>query len=40
MSPRRDRQGFSRRFFYFLLGLAGLGVGVWLFKSRRKKRRT
>jgi hypothetical protein len=37
MSGRGDRQGFSKRFFYALLALAGLGVGVWLFRSRRKR---
>jgi hypothetical protein len=37
---RDQQQGLSRRFFYGLLGLAGLGVGVWLFRSRRAKRRT
>jgi hypothetical protein len=30
----------SRRFFAFLLGLAGLGVGVWLFRSKRKRSQT
>ncbi|HYT80873.1 MAG TPA: hypothetical protein VEQ37_16775 [Actinomycetota bacterium] len=35
----RERQGLSKRFFYALLGAAGLGVGVWLFRSRSKKRR-
>lgn len=27
----------GKRFFFLLLGLAGLGVGVWLFRSRRKQ---
>ena len=30
--------GPSKRFFALLLGLAGLGVGVWLFRAKRKKR--
>jgi LPXTG-motif cell wall-anchored protein len=41
VGKRRDgpgRQGLSKRFFVALLGLAGLGLGVWLFRSRRKKR--
>jgi LPXTG-motif cell wall-anchored protein len=28
--------GASRKLFLFVLGLAGLGVGVWLFRRRRK----
>jgi hypothetical protein len=32
----RER-GLSKRFFLFLLGAAGLGVGVWLFRSRRTR---
>jgi LPXTG-motif cell wall-anchored protein len=36
MSERSGRN----RFFMLLLGLAGLGVGVWLFRSRRSKRAT
>ncbi|HEY3210579.1 MAG TPA: LPXTG cell wall anchor domain-containing protein [Actinomycetota bacterium] len=36
---RGQRQGLSKRFFYALLGVAGLGVGVWLFRSRRRKNR-
>jgi LPXTG-motif cell wall-anchored protein len=35
---KEQRQGPSKRFFLALLGLAGLGVGVWLFRSKRKKR--
>jgi hypothetical protein len=35
---KETREGLSRRFFYGLLGLAGLGVGVWLFRSQRRKR--
>jgi LPXTG-motif cell wall-anchored protein len=41
MNKRRDDRGpqaLSKRFFLGLLGLAGLGVGVWLFRSRRKNR--
>jgi len=34
----RGQEGLSKRFFLALLGVAGLGVGVWLFRSRRKKR--
>jgi LPXTG-motif cell wall-anchored protein len=32
----RGRQAMSKRFFLALLGLAGLGVGVWLFRKRKK----
>jgi len=39
MGKRRsgDQAGPGKRFFFMLLGLAGLGVGVWLFRSRRRK---
>jgi LPXTG-motif cell wall-anchored protein len=39
MGKRRsdDQAGPGKRFFLMLLGLAGLGVGVWLFRSRRRK---
>jgi hypothetical protein len=37
---RTQQQGLSKRFFYGLLAVAGLGVGVWLFRSRRTKRGT
>ncbi|MGH2556937.1 MAG: LPXTG cell wall anchor domain-containing protein [Actinomycetota bacterium] len=40
MGRRRDTsgwQGLSKRFFLALLGLAGLGVGVWLFRKRKKR---
>jgi len=30
--------GPGKRFFLVLLGLAGLGVGVWLFRRRRRRR--
>jgi cbb3-type cytochrome oxidase subunit 3 len=43
MASRRDKelqQRLSKRFFLGLFGLAGLGVGVWLFRSQRKKRRS
>jgi LPXTG-motif cell wall-anchored protein len=30
--------GPGKRFFLLLLGLAGLGVGVWLFRSKRRDR--
>ena len=32
------KRGASSRVFAFLLGLAGLGLGVWLFRSRKRKR--
>jgi len=39
---RDSRSGGKRRsgskIFAFLLGLAGLGLGVWLFRSRKRKR--
>jgi LPXTG-motif cell wall-anchored protein len=40
MGKRRpdDQAGPGKRFFLMLLGLAGLGVGVWLFRTRRRKR--
>jgi cbb3-type cytochrome oxidase subunit 3 len=38
MTKRREGGGLGKRFFAVLLGLAGLGVGVWLFRTRRKKR--
>jgi LPXTG-motif cell wall-anchored protein len=38
MSPRqKESGGLTRRFFYLLLGLAGMGVGVWIFGRRRKR---
>jgi hypothetical protein len=42
MGKRRTgggREGLSKRFFLGLLGLAGLGVGVWLFRTQRRTRR-
>lgn len=33
-----ERGGPSKRFFVALLGLAGLGLGVWIFRSKRKRR--
>jgi cbb3-type cytochrome oxidase subunit 3 len=33
-----DKGGLAKRFFLVLLGLAGLGVGVWIFRSRRRER--
>jgi hypothetical protein len=35
-SGRREKS-WSKRFFLFLFGLAGMGVGIWLFRSRRKR---
>jgi hypothetical protein len=37
VTKRRDGKGPGKGFFAILLGLAGLGVGVWLFRARRKK---
>ena len=37
MTGGRKEGGRGKRFYAFLLGLAALGVGVWLFRSRRKK---
>jgi LPXTG-motif cell wall-anchored protein len=41
MAKRRKRgsareSGTSRKLWLFLFGVAGLGVGVWLFRSKRK----
>jgi hypothetical protein len=34
-----SRQGpFGRKLFLSLFGLAALGVGVWLFRSKRGRR--
>jgi LPXTG-motif cell wall-anchored protein len=38
VTKRREDGGRGKGFWAILLGLAGLGVGVWLFRSRRKKR--
>jgi hypothetical protein len=35
---RRKWLGWTNRLFYVLLSLAGLGVGIWLFRSRRRRR--
>jgi hypothetical protein len=35
---KRDEGGAGKRFFAILLGLAGLGVGIWLFRSKRRSR--
>ena len=32
-----ENGGPSKKFFLFLLALAGLGAGVWLFRSRRRR---
>jgi LPXTG-motif cell wall-anchored protein len=39
MKPRRKKAGepLSRKASLALLGLAGLGVGVWLFRSKRRR---
>jgi LPXTG-motif cell wall-anchored protein len=38
MTPRqKESSGLMRKFFYLLLGLAGMGVGVWIFGRRRKR---
>jgi hypothetical protein len=34
---RGERGGLGKRFFVLLLGLAGLGVGVWLFRSKKRR---
>ena len=36
-SRQKESGGLTRRFFYLLLGLAGMGVGVWIFGRRRKR---
>jgi len=33
---RKESRG--RKFFLLLFAMAGLGVGVWVFRSRRKDR--
>jgi hypothetical protein len=40
MAKRRSDErpgGLGKRFFLMLLGVAGLGVGIWLFRSRRRR---
>ena len=34
-SGSRER-GFMKRLFVVLFGLAGLGVGVWVFRAKRR----
>jgi hypothetical protein len=38
MKAERSKRGesLSRKLSLTLLGLAGLGVGVWLFRSKRR----
>ena len=36
---KKSDGGRGKGFWALLLGLAGLGVGMWLFRSRRKKQR-
>jgi LPXTG-motif cell wall-anchored protein len=37
-SGRKKREEpLSRKLSLMLLGLAGLGVGVWLFRSKRRR---
>jgi hypothetical protein len=38
MSGKRKEARGVRKFFLLLFAVAGLGVGVWLFRSRRKDR--
>jgi hypothetical protein len=38
VSKGREGGGMGKRFFAILLGLAGLGVGIWLFRSKRRSR--
>ena len=34
---QRKEESLSRKLSLMLLGLAGLGVGVWLFRSNRRR---
>jgi hypothetical protein len=36
--PKRREKGHPGKLLVFLLGLAGLGVGVWLFGNRKRRR--
>jgi cbb3-type cytochrome oxidase subunit 3 len=38
MGGKRKESRGGRKFFLLLFAMAGLGVGVWLFRSRRKDR--
>ncbi len=38
MSGKGKESRGGRTFFLLLFAMAGLGVGVWLFRSRRKDR--
>jgi len=35
---KRREPGGGMKFFLALLGFAGLGLGVWLFRRKRKRR--
>lgn len=37
MSPAGKDRPSTRKLFLALFGLAGLGVGVWLFRSRSRR---
>jgi len=37
VAKEREDRGLGKRFFVLLLGLAGLGVGVWLFRHRKDR---
>lgn len=37
--PKQREKGRPGKLLMFLLGLAGLGLGVWLFGNRRRRRR-
>ncbi len=38
MSAKRKESRGGRKFFLLLFAMASLGVGVWMFRSRRKDR--
>jgi hypothetical protein len=45
VSPRRRRASYEQggpkrggKLLWLLFGLAGLGVGVWVFRSKRRRR--
>jgi len=38
MSGKRKESRGGRKFFLLLFAMAGLGVGVWLFRSKRRDR--
>jgi hypothetical protein len=37
MKAGRKKEPLSRKLSLMLLGLAGLGVGVWLFRSKQRR---